>query len=157
MGEVMMDKGCTKCGEILPLDRFNKNKSAKDGLQYWCKACTKASMVEWKGKQPPKPPRPKTSKNQRDYNLKHKFGLTMAEYNQMVADQGGRCAACGAVPETTFHVDHDHRCCPGSKTCGKCVRSLLCHPCNVTLGFMRDDSDRLRALADYLDRSNTNT
>jgi hypothetical protein len=32
-----------------------------------------------------------------------------------------------------FCVDHDHTCCPGEYTCGKCVRGLLCDDCNKKL------------------------
>lgn len=32
-------KRCSKCGRILPVTEFNKNKAMKDGLQYMCKDC----------------------------------------------------------------------------------------------------------------------
>jgi len=34
-------KYCSKCGQIKELDKFNKNKSFKDGLASWCKECSK--------------------------------------------------------------------------------------------------------------------
>jgi hypothetical protein len=49
-------------------------------------------------------------------------------------------------------VDHDHECCPGKTSCGKCVRGLLCHHCNTALGYARNNPTILRALADYLER-----
>ena len=30
-------------------------------------------------------------------------------------------------------IDHDHRCCPGSESCGKCIRGILCSSCNTGL------------------------
>jgi len=42
------------------------------------------------------------------------------------------------------HVDHDHRCCPGSatvKTCGQCVRGLLHGPCNRLVGMIENNPD----------------
>jgi len=35
----MKTKKCTKCGEILSVDNFNKNKASKSGYQSWCKEC----------------------------------------------------------------------------------------------------------------------
>jgi hypothetical protein len=88
------------------------------------------------------------------------FSMTVDQYDTMYAAQGGLCAICKA-PETKQHrgrgvvqslsVDHDHRCCPErSRSCGKCVRGLLCDRCN--LGRFPDDPSLLRAAADYFER-----
>ena len=34
-----MLKTCTKCGRILPITEFSKNRQSPDGLQYWCNPC----------------------------------------------------------------------------------------------------------------------
>jgi hypothetical protein len=73
----------------------------------------------------------------------------------MLAAQGGGCAICGATEpggRGTFHVDHDHGCCAGTnrKTCGSCVRGLLCNGCNIGLGAFADDTTRLAAAIAYL-------
>lgn len=36
---VMKSKKCTKCGKVLPLSEFNKNKRTSDGYQCQCRAC----------------------------------------------------------------------------------------------------------------------
>lgn len=59
-----------------------------------------------------------------------------------------RCEACGAA--NRLSVDHNHQCCPGSNSCGKCVRGLLCSSCNSTLGHANDDPSRLQSLISYL-------
>jgi hypothetical protein len=89
-------------------------------------------------------------------HLKFTYGLTVDEYEQMLQDQGGLCAnpGCFNAPsgdKRRFPVDHDHRCCPGVKSCGKCVRGILCNPCNAALGHVRDDLKRLQGLIDYLE------
>lgn len=47
-------------------------------------------------------------------------------------------------------VDHDHKCCPGKTSCGKCVRGLLCGNCNTILGRQRDDAEVFLRMAEYL-------
>ncbi len=91
----------------------------------------------------------------RKANLKAKFGITIEQYEQMLTRQSGMCAVCGDTDPggrwgTNFAVDHDHGCCQGQKTCGKCIRGLICSPCNVGLGAFRDDPDRLVAAAAYV-------
>lgn len=82
---------------------------------------------------------------------------------QLLDDPG--CEICGVdllvKVATTGHgkrksllvVDHDHECCPGdTHSCGRCVRGLLCHGCNVAAGMLRDNAEYARRLAGYLDR-----
>lgn len=32
-------KRCSKCGEVLPIEQFSKNRTRKDGLHGWCRRC----------------------------------------------------------------------------------------------------------------------
>jgi hypothetical protein len=85
------------------------------------------------------------------------YRMTVARYEEILAEQGGRCAICrGEYPRDVrakrFHVDHDHACCPSSKSCGKCIRGLLCAGCNTALGNFADDRARLLRAVDYLDQ-----
>ena len=82
----------------------------------------------------------------------HKYGISEEQYSEMVVRQGGVCASCGE-PETerspkgylrALAVDHDH-------ATGR-VRALLCGACNRTLGHSGEDADRLRRVAEYLDK-----
>lgn len=72
------------------------------------------------------------------------YGLTVEAVTAMLA---GGCAVCGSAEN--LHVDHDHGCCPdGSspRSCGKCVRGVLCHGCNTALGLLKEDAGRIEAL-----------
>ena len=71
--------------------------------------------------------------------MKYKYGITYEDYLRMLEEQGGVCAICGTDKpggRGKFHIDHDHSCCPTEKTCGKCVRGLLCARCNTKLGVI---------------------
>ena len=63
------------------------------------------------------------------------YKLTPEDLERMWEEQGGECGLkCGDSLELKdTHVDHDHECCPGKKSCGQCVRMLLCQKCNVAL------------------------
>lgn len=87
----------------------------------------------------------------RKYSLKTKFGLTLEQYDAMLARQGGRCAICRKPPRRiNLAVDHDH------KKKGRpidAVRGLLCTFCNKycvgnTKGWT---PDMFRRAADYLE------
>ena len=88
-------------------------------------------------------------RGKRSRRLKFNFGITLDEYETMLAQQAGVCAICKAPPETsycgTLAVDHDH-------DTGK-VRGLLCTRCNTALGSLRDSPEMLRAAANYLERT----
>lgn len=88
--------------------------------------------------------------------LLKRYGLTQETYDAMLAAQNGGCAICGSSDPKSrhgrFHIDHDHGCCPNrdQRTCGDCVRGLLCERCNTGLGHFGDDPDRLDAAARYV-------
>ena len=71
--------------------------------------------------------------------------MTQDDYERMLAAQGGCCAICGRRPRAGkhLHVDHDH-------DTGR-VRGLLCFSCNVAIGNLHHDVDRVLRAADYVD------
>ncbi|MFJ3248304.1 endonuclease VII domain-containing protein [Streptomyces sp. NPDC086782] len=111
------------------MDSFTRAARRPDGLQAWCRRCV------------------------RDEYLRCQYGVTIDEYDAMLSAQDGVCAICKAPDPTgkELAVDHDHTCCPdAAKSCGECVRGLLCWPCNVGIGHLRDDPKILTAAAAYL-------
>ena len=77
-----------------------------------------------------------------------RYQITPELFDEMVEKQEGRCAICHE--RKILVVDHDHSCCSTSRTCGKCVRGLLCHGCNLGLGLFSDDPELLQRAIDYL-------
>lgn len=85
--------------------------------------------------------------------LKATYNLTPEQYWQLYKAQGGRCALCQRATGASrrLAVDHDHSCCAGPVSCGKCVRGLLCGTDNKMLGHFRDDAAAFLRAAAYLD------
>lgn len=98
--------------------------------------------------------RSKVSKrDKRELYLRDSYNITMEQYEAMLNAQNGRCAICETdKPGQTewFEVDHDHACCDKKRSCGNCVRALLCTGCNSGISRFRDDPLLLDAAATYL-------
>lgn len=64
--------------------------------------------------------------------------INATRYFELLGSQDGRCADCKR-PASEFKrmldVDHDHDCCPGTYSCGKCIRGLLCRSCNIKRSY----------------------
>lgn len=86
----------------------------------------------------------------RSFRLMKEYGITHAEYEAMLAAQGGLCAICRQtetyrLPDSSVSplvIDHNH-------ATGK-VRALLCRACNSAIGLFGEDEHRLAAALDYL-------
>lgn len=97
----------------------------------------------------------KTRRKARAHGLKVEsgFGIPAEVYWALYEFQGGRCAIlrCRATGKTRrLAVDHDHKCCPGRTSCGKCVRGLICQVHNEQLGRNGDDPEVFMDMAGYL-------
>lgn len=93
----------------------------------------------------------------RRYQFKSKFGITLDDWDRMLVAQTGRCYLCERPlggERTSIHVDHDHACCPGKKSCGKCIRGLACQKCNQGIGQFDDDPQLMLMVAVNLEAAN---
>lgn len=86
-------------------------------------------------------------------NLKSRYNISEQEYYQLLEDQNGVCAICGRenYDGRRLDVDHDHSCCSGEKSCGMCVRGLLCGKCNKAIGALSDSIELLKSAITYLE------
>jgi len=158
-------KRCSKCGELKPLGEYYAAKGCKDGLRGDCKACfsarakvryaaksdeIKAYVNAWRRENREhvrawqKQYNAGRKRENRDTHLRRTFGITLEDFEAMLAAQGGGCAICGRpAPEgTSLHVDHDHE--------TGVVRGLLCFTCNGALGMLTENEDHLLRAADYV-------
>ena len=159
-------KTCTKCCQNLPDELFYKDVRKSGGLASNCKLChksaekvaRKARISGDRDRVPHGTPRGYSGWGCRcepckvasaQYQRAWKYGVSWERYERMVRDQDGKCAVCEEGC-TDFQIDHDHSCCPGNRSCGACVRKLLCPTCNRGIGMFYDNPDILLAAAAYL-------
>jgi Recombination endonuclease VII len=83
------------------------------------------------------------ARSQRKVHLKYYYGLSVEDYNALLARQGGTCAICRKPSRQRLCVDHCHL--------TRQVRRLLCRKCNLGIGYFDDDPRLLRAAAAYLE------
>jgi hypothetical protein len=131
---------CSKCGE-----------KRTGGHPSYCTLCNRA----YKAAQPcPKCGGPKAGPhaNQspycvpcyREHRLQKTYGISVADFEAMLAAQGGVCDICACGPNgREWHVDHCH-------DSGR-VRGVLCDNCNRGLGQFKESAMLLRRAADYLE------
>ncbi|NUO57247.1 MAG: hypothetical protein HOV78_11315 [Hamadaea sp.] len=89
--------------------------------------------------------RPEARAKAREARYRRKYGIGVADFEALLADQAGRCAICSRTltPEN-WHVDHDHE-------DGR-VRGVLCDLCNKGLGQFKDNVGNLVSAIEYLRR-----
>jgi hypothetical protein len=144
-------KRCGACGEVKVLEDFARRSNSADGRQHRCRAC----QQEWQHENPEKR-RASWNRYRKATYLIKTYGITPEFYQLLWEEQGKVCAICkrpggdSRDNRQPLHVDHDHACCPGKITCGKCIRGLLCKPCNTMLGNAEDDPATLLAAYSYL-------
>lgn len=83
--------------------------------------------------------------------LRRKYGISLESYEVLLQSQNGVCATCGGTNKDNMRnkylcVDHDH-------SNGR-VRGLLCHGCNASIGYAKEDTATLAKMIDYLNKHN---
>lgn len=114
-------KVCAECGK----NRLIKQYVSINGRI--CKPCQRA----------------KQQARSRKQHLEETYGLTLEEYDALLAAQGGKCAICKGTRTYNLQVDHCHK--------TGFTRGLLCKGCNKRLlPAARDDVNRLKSAILYL-------
>jgi len=152
-------KTCNRCKQEKPLSDFFKNKKRYDGVATYCKTCQLeyqreryADPESYRRRQMNREEYARRRKESgRKWYLKSMYNLTQDDYEKLYRTNDSKCWICSKEVNYYLHVDHDHSCCAGEKSCGNCVRGLLCHSCNSLLGHAKDDKQILLSAIKYLD------
>lgn len=89
------------------------------------------------------------------YTRKWRYGISQEEFDARFEVQGRLCAICRSNDSgKCWVVDHDHSCCGKIRACAKCIRGIVCTPCNLMLGSARDNQEILAAAIKYLEKEN---
>jgi hypothetical protein len=116
-----------------------------------CEACYKVearTRPEFKEYYRKRNEDPRIKERSTDTYLRRKYGIGLNDKKIMYASQRGLCEIC-AEPMSTLtdaNVDHHH----GSGA----VRALLCHHCNVSIGLLKEDVERIKKVIGYLEKHN---
>lgn len=72
-------------------------------------------------------------------------------YNRLLIEQNNRCAICKEEGKA-LSLDHDYSCCPGTESCGRCLRGLLCNDCHLMLEYANYDPEILTKWAEFIEK-----
>jgi hypothetical protein len=137
---------CRRCGLLKPISSFNRSRNE-------CKSCQAEYHKDYIERNRVR--RAEVAKRWYDEGggkaktraarLQKTYGLTVEEFESMVARQEGRCAICKGVKPLV--IDHCHK--------SDQVRALLCSKCNTALGLFCDDIELLQEAISYLEANLT--
>jgi hypothetical protein len=137
-------KTCTRCKQEKHITDFARLVRKKEARRAMCQECSNLSVREWysspEGKE-------KLKAKQRRNSLRMMYGISLEQYDQLLAEQDHRCALCKKHEDEfkiNLAVDHDH-------ISGR-IRGLLCGYCNRRVLGRHRDGELLRRMADYVEQ-----
>jgi len=116
------------------------SKGHKFGRVSVCKPCQAAYSAEWYQRN-----KERMRERMRVTAYMRRYGITIEEYEILLAEQNNGCAICAALTGANgkrLSVDHNHQ-------TGE-VRGLLCDDCNTALGKFKDSPSLLAKAINYL-------
>lgn len=122
------EQQCVWCSQWKTLDSFRASPTMASGRLSVCKFC----------------------------DMLYQHNLSYNSFLETMTEQNNCCRICNRTFEVEsdgnrqWCIDHDHTCCPGALSCGRCIRGLLCRKCNGLLGFAKDDVEILQRAINYL-------
>jgi hypothetical protein len=170
-------KTCTKCQTLKNFSEFHKYYKSADGYKPHCKSCVREydlsehdakrvfdrkvqgikMQCRWCKEYLESNSFGKNTTYCKECSLKvghrnniRRFNLTPEQYIDLSNAQNNVCKICNNSENKRLSIDHDHSCCNGQFSCGKCIRGLICSRCNRTLGMVNDDKELLQKMIRYL-------
>ena len=148
---------CSTCRLELPLSCFSLNIRRALGVSYNCKPCSRAYANAYRAKNVikfrerrvrayarAKIENPNYKKMATESHRKMKYGVTPETVAKMAEEQDFSCGICAVkFKDDNYHLDHNHE--------NGRVRGLLCNKCNLGIGLLGDNAQRVLAAAHYLD------
>ena len=138
----METRVCSTCKEHKPIEVFPKMGGKRIGERN--SVCTPCRTAYSRVRRKAEPDL--VSKIERRSKLKTQYGISVEQYGEMLASQGGVCAICASKEPGSrmkhFPIDHCH-------TTGV-IRGLLCTKCNRGLGLFNDNTNRMERAVKYL-------
>lgn len=148
---LVTSKTCSRCEGIKSTKDFGKDASKPDRLSIYCYTCVRTINKAKRSQESYNPKRRanahKYAKQNREWRLKTKYGITIQQYEEMFDAQDRKCGICETNKSDTqgaFVIDHCH-------ATGE-IRGILCSYCNKSLGMFKDSVDTLNKAVVYLNK-----
>lgn len=135
------EERCGRCLETFTIQRRQVESPATQAWREFCESCRRAS--------------PLTLHQLRGHNVPLELARTWLRLGDELP-----CGCCGRQLHRKTRsgqpvIDHDHVCCQGQRSCGRCIRGVLCGRCNTDLGVIEATrtTGRLPLLLAYIEAS----
>lgn len=118
-------KRCKRCGETKPFDEFHYCEHTSDKCTVYCKACRTIEAKKWRNR---------NVKRHLSITYVYKYGITMAQKEELIKQQNGRCYLCDEVlPDDPWDrcIEHDKE--------TKQVFGIAHNRCNTGIAYFNHD------------------
>lgn len=129
----MPTRTCSRCRKRKSLDLFVRDRAYPTGYRKLCKSCKNQKQRN-----------SLTDTLRKAYQRNTIPGISISPPTR---PKSLKCEITTCASPTRICFEHDHK-------TGK-FRGWLCAKCNTILSYANDSPERLRALADYLDKHNS--
>lgn len=89
-------------------------------------------------------------KKRQDYKLRYRYGISLEDRQRILGEQNGMCANEGCNRKEGEAGNRHGKLVTDHCKMSGIVRGLLCDACNLALGKLDHDIDRIIGLAKYL-------